>query len=175
MMLFKRLTSLAIIVSFLTLVACSNSNDSKNFQDPISVAKRNEANNPNRSTDPNEFKVDEASGKVDFSADVLYFEFDDATLTREGMAQLDALAKYMAAHPATKLNIEGNSDQRGSTEYNLALGQKRSDAVKKYLVSIGVPAPRLATVSYGEEKPSVVGDNEAAWSKNRRAEFAISK
>ncbi len=173
MMLLKKLTLMTLLVSPLATVACTN--DSKKFEEPVTASNGAEGSNPNGTSNPNDFKVDEASGKIDFSAEVVYFEFDDATLTKDGMAQLDALAKYMSTHPATKLNIEGNSDDRGSTEYNLALGQKRSDAVKKYLVSIGVPAPRLATISFGEEKPSIVGDNEAAWAKNRRAEFAFSK
>lgn len=175
MMLLKKLTLMTLLVSPLATIACTN--DSKKLEDPISANGGKDANNanPNGTSNPNDFKVDEASGKIDFAAEVVYFEFDDATLTKEGMGQLDALAKYMASHAGTKLNIEGNSDDRGSVEYNLALGQRRSDAVKKYLVTSGVPAERLASISFGEEKPSVEGSNEAAWAKNRRAEFAFSK
>ena len=173
MMFLKKLTLMTLLISPLASMACTN--DSKKLKDPISANGGKDSNNLNGTSNPNDFKVDEASGKIDFAAAVVYFEFDNATLTKEGMGQLDALSKYMAAHPATKMNIEGNSDDRGSVEYNLALGQKRSDAVKKYLVTSGVLAERLASISFGEEKPSVAGDNETAWAKNRRAEFAFAK
>lgn len=165
MISLKKLALMTLLVS--PLAACTN--EEKKLEEPVAATSDKNAK------DPNEFKVDEASGRIDFSAEVVYFEYDDATLTKEGMAQLDALAKYMGSHADTKLNIEGNCDNRGSVEYNLALGQRRSDAVKKYLVTVGVADERLASISFGEEKPVVAGDNEAAWAKNRRAEFAFVK
>jgi len=123
-------------------------------------------------TDGHEFSVDK-DGKVTFQADIVYFNFDDYTLTPDGMARLDALADYLKSKNGTKLKIEGHSDERGSTEYNLALGQLRSASVKNYLKAVGVTDKRLESVSFGEEKPALAGNNEGAWSKNRRAEFVF--
>jgi peptidoglycan-associated lipoprotein len=168
-MLMKKLALVSVLVS--GLAACTS--EDKKIDESVTAAAA--AAGKNEAANPNDFKVDDASGKIDFAAEVVYFEFDDATLTKEGMGQLDALAKYMAAHKESKLNIEGNTDARGSIEYNLALGQRRSDAVKKYLTTVGVPAENLASISFGEEKPSAQGEDESAWAKNRRAEFAFSK
>lgn len=120
-----------------------------------------------------DFDVDEATGKIDFKTEVVYFEYDDATLTDAGMQQLSSLAHYMQEHRETQLSIEGHCDQRGSVEYNLALGQRRSDTVKKYLATMNIPVSRLDSVSFGKERPAVSGDSEAAFAKNRRVEFAF--
>ena len=85
---------------------------------------------------------------------------------------LDAHAAYLNATPASKVVVEGNTDERGTPEYNIALGQRRADAVKGFLAGKGVDAGKVSTVSYGEEKPAVLGHDEAAYSKNRRAVLA---
>ena len=103
----------------------------------------------------------------------VFFEFDAATLTAEGKAGLDANAAIMAEYPDIKLEIQGHADERGTTEYNLALGQKRSDAVVRYLLAKGVSSSRVKSVSYGEERPLDGESSERAWSQNRRAEFVI--
>ncbi|RYZ56949.1 MAG: peptidoglycan-associated lipoprotein [Proteobacteria bacterium] len=120
------------------------------------------------------FQVDDISGKVQFQTEIVYFEYDDSTLTKEGMQHLNALAEYLKDHDATKLNIEGHCDSRGSVEYNLALGQRRSESVKKYLATLSIPENRLDTRSFGKEKPAAEGQSEAALAKNRRVEFAFS-
>jgi peptidoglycan-associated lipoprotein len=79
----------------------------------------------------------------------------------------------MMKHPASKINIEGNCDERGSAEYNLALGERRAKAARQYLVTLGIEPGRLSTISYGKEKPALQGNGEEAWAKNRRAEFVI--
>jgi peptidoglycan-associated lipoprotein len=101
----------------------------------------------------------------------IYFDFDQFTLDAEARRVLGNNAKYLQAHGATKVVIEGHCDERGSDEYNLALGESRALAAKNYLISLGVSASRLSVISYGEEKPLVKGANEAAWAQNRRAEF----
>ena len=162
MMLLKKLTLVSLVV--LGVVACTD--DKKKVEEVVQAPAAANAD---------EVKVDKESGKVDFAKEVVYFEFDDSSLTKEGMSQLDMLAKYLDNNAAVKLTIEGNTDDRGSVEYNLALGQRRSEAVKKYLTTVGVKENRLATVSFGEEKPNETGGNEAAWAKNRRAEFVVVK
>lgn len=159
-MLLKKLLFPAVLV--LGLNACTD--DSKKLEEPVQAT-----------TNENELKVDETTGKVEFAAEIVYFGFDEVTLTPEGMARLDAIAKYMGENPGLKLSIEGYCDDRGSTEYNLALGQRRSESVKNYLKTVGVTADKLNAVSFGEEKPAAQGETEDARAKNRRAEFTFSK
>jgi peptidoglycan-associated lipoprotein len=101
----------------------------------------------------------------------VFFEYDAYTLTPQTREILARNAEWLRQNPAAKLTIEGHCDERGSDEYNLALGQRRADAVKSYLLSLGIAAERLSDISYGEERPAVAGSAESAWSQNRRAEF----
>ena len=103
----------------------------------------------------------------------VYFEFDRSDLSDETRALLRANAEWMRAHPEFGVVIEGHCDERGTIEYNLALGQRRARAVSDYLTSLGVRGARLRTRTFGEERPAVTGHDEAAWSRNRRAEFVI--
>ena len=99
------------------------------------------------------------------------FDFDQFTLSAEARSILGNNAKYLQANSGTKVVIEGHCDERGSDEYNLALGESRALAAKSYLVSLGISANRLSVISYGEEKPLSKGAGESAWAQNRRAEF----
>ena len=101
--------------------------------------------------------------------DTVYFDYDKATLRTEALPVLTHLAQWMQQHPDARLRIAGLADERGTREFNLALGDRRATAVRNYLASAGVPAERLGTVSYGKERPAVAGSNEEAWAKNRRA------
>jgi len=105
----------------------------------------------------------------------VYFDFDQFTLSAEARKTLADNAKYLKANSGTQVVVEGHCDERGSDEYNLALGESRALAAKNYLVSMGVSAKQLSVISYGEEKPAVMGSNEEAWAKNRRAEFKAVK
>ena len=102
----------------------------------------------------------------------VYFGFDKFNIEGEYVQILDAHAAYLNATPASKVVVEGNTDERGTPEYNIALGQRRADAVKSFLAGKGVEGSKVSTVSYGEEKPAVLGHDEAAYSKNRRAVLA---
>lgn len=108
---------------------------------------------------------------VDFAP--VYFGFDASNLAAGEMAKIEAVAEHLQAKPNRVVIIEGNCDERGSNEYNLSLGDLRATSIRKYLESLGVEPNRIQTKSYGEEKPAVAGQGEAAWSKNRRGEFAI--
>jgi len=127
---------------------------------------------PNGRADYEEFSI-EPDGSVTFNADIVYFAFDTNTLTTGAMAQLQGLAKYLNKFPNISMGINGHADERGSTEYNLALGLQRSAAVKKYLELLGVNTQRLTIVSYGEELPVAEGHSESAWAQNRRVDFKI--
>jgi peptidoglycan-associated lipoprotein len=104
----------------------------------------------------------------------VFYGYDQDTIDAAGQAALNANAQLMKKYPTWVVTIEGHSDERGTAEYNLALGERRALAARNYLVSLGVPADRLRTVSYGKEFPFEPGHDEAAWSKNRRAHFVVT-
>jgi peptidoglycan-associated lipoprotein len=101
--------------------------------------------------------------------DRVLFGFDSSELTSGSQATLNRQAAFLAARPALRITIEGHCDERGTREYNLALGERRASVVRDYLVARGINAARIKTISYGKERPAAVGSNEAAWAKNRRA------
>jgi len=102
----------------------------------------------------------------------VYYEFDKSDLAAEDRRLVEQHARYLRANPNAKVRIEGNADERGSSEYNLALGQRRAEAVVKSLTLLGADQVQLEAVSFGKERPAVQGENEEAWAKNRRAELA---
>lgn len=104
----------------------------------------------------------------------IYFDYDKYTIRESDMDYLTKNAKWLGLNPNTKVRIEGHADERGETDYNLALGDKRARSIRKYLEDMGIGTNRLDVVSYGEEKPAVDGHGEDAWAKNRRAEFVIT-
>lgn len=101
--------------------------------------------------------------------DRVFFAFDKSTLTPDDQATLDRQAGWLQRYPNVQVLIAGNCDDRGTEEYNLALGQRRANAAKDYLVARGVDAARLQTISYGKDRPTALGDNEQAWAQNRNA------
>jgi peptidoglycan-associated lipoprotein len=103
----------------------------------------------------------------------IYFEYDQAELSDDARATMDAKIPLLTANPGIQLRIGGHTDSRGSDEYNLALAQRRAASVRAYLVQRGIGEDRLEIVSYGEERPAVPGENEGAWAQNRRAEFEV--
>lgn len=103
----------------------------------------------------------------------VYFDFDKALISQEQQERLVANGRFLKDTPGGKVRIEGNCDERGTNEYNLALGQRRAASAKKYLVNLGISAARLSSISYGEEQPLKIGNDEAAWSENRRVDFVV--
>ncbi len=103
------------------------------------------------------------------SADRIFFDTDKSDVDAESQAVLRSQAQWLARYPQVRATIEGHADERGTREYNLALGERRANAAKNYLVSLGVDAGRLTTISYGKERPDALGSDESAWAKNRRA------
>lgn len=101
--------------------------------------------------------------------DAIYFDTDRYNIDSADMAALQAQAQWLAKYPAKRATIEGHCDERGTREYNLALGERRANAAKNYLVTLGIDAGRLSTVSYGKERPVALGSDETSWAKNRRA------
>jgi peptidoglycan-associated lipoprotein len=103
----------------------------------------------------------------------IFFDYDSYLLTQTARETLNKHAEWLKANSSAKLQIEGHCDERGSDEYNLALGEKRAKSAQNYLVTLGIAKDRLPTISYGKEKPLDQGHDETAWAKNRRAEFLI--
>jgi len=101
--------------------------------------------------------------------DTIYFDTDRYNIDSADMTALQAQAQWLAQYPGKRATVEGHADERGTREYNLALGERRANAAKNYLVSVGIDAARLSTVSYGKERPVALGSDEASWAKNRRA------
>jgi peptidoglycan-associated lipoprotein len=106
--------------------------------------------------------------------DRVFFGFDKFDLTPEATATLDRQAGWLKTYKSVTITIEGHADERGTREYNLALGERRANSVKNYLTAMGVEAARVQTISYGKERPQVVGSNEAAWTQNRRGVTVIN-
>lgn len=115
--------------------------------------------------------LDRLSGQMQ----TVYFAFDKSDLTDDARAKIRGNAQLLKDNPEVKVVIQGHCDERGTIEYNLALGERRAKAVRDYMTSLGVQASRVRVVSYGEERPAVQGHNESAWSKNRRGEFKAEK
>jgi peptidoglycan-associated lipoprotein len=125
-----------------------------------------------QSTPQTEVKtVDLSASQAAAAARVVYFDFDSFAIRDDGRPVIDAEAKRLVGARAKRISIEGHTDERGGREYNLALGQKRAEAVAKALALLGVNDNQVEAVSFGKERPAVQGSDEAAWAKNRRAEL----
>jgi peptidoglycan-associated lipoprotein len=105
--------------------------------------------------------------------DRVFFGTDRSDLTQEAQAELQKQATWLKTYPQYRFVVEGHCDERGTREYNLALGERRAAAVKNYLVALGIDANRMQTISYGKERPAVLGDDEAAWAQNRRGVIVL--
>jgi peptidoglycan-associated lipoprotein len=114
------------------------------------------------------------AAKNQFQSENVYFAFDKSALDDIAQATLKGKAEFLKANPDIYFTIEGHTDERGTNEYNLALGDRRADSAKSFLIDLGVAAYRISTVSYGEERPVCMEQTEECWAKNRRAQFVIN-
>lgn len=160
----KTLAALAVAVSMGGLVGCSD--DEKKVEEAVTPTPAETPATPPET-------VSSAPAAAEVTAPV-YFAFDDYSLDSTAQTQLNKLNEYLKANTKSTVQVEGHCDERGSVEYNLALGQRRAQSAKNYLVQLGTDAARVPTISYGEERPAVEGNDEAAWAKNRRDEFVLS-
>jgi peptidoglycan-associated lipoprotein len=124
---------------------------------------------------PSTAGVDVAQDVRAFEAEGIYFDFDKAEIKAEAKAILEKKAAWLRANSSYKVKIEGNCDERGTNEYNLALGDRRAKAAQKYLNALGISMDRMSTISYGEEKPACKEKTEKCWAQNRRDDFKLSK
>ena len=107
-------------------------------------------------------------------ATTVYFDYDSYTIRDDSRRALDEKAAVVRADPSIRLLLTGHADDRGSTEYNLALGMRRAEAIREYLTNFGIEAGRVEVTSFGEERPADTGANEAGWARNRRVEFEVT-
>ncbi len=158
---------LLILLCAVAIGACAKA---KKAEDQPAQAGESDGN-PVVSSDPLSFDAAGSdSGRID-GLQTIYFAYDQAQLSGESRKSLQSNADWIKGHNDVVVQVEGHCDNRGSTEYNLALGERRAKAVRAYLVSLGIEANRLSVMSYGEEKPLVQGESEEAFTKNRRANF----
>jgi len=114
------------------------------------------------------------AGQASSELTTVYFAFDSSAISGESKSELKQNASWMKSNGSASVQIEGHCDERGTVEYNLALGQRRAEAVKKYLHHLGIPNSRMSTISYGKERPEDQGHDKSAWAKNRRAAFVVT-
>ena len=164
MLLKKTKQVLAIATMLFGIGTFGCTDDDKKPEEPVQPAAQVE---PAKKPEP-------APAPEAFGPKTVYFAFDDYTLNADAQGNLQALADHLKKAQTSVVQVEGHCDERGSVEYNLALGERRAQSVKNYLTQLGVDGARLSTISYGEEKPAVEGHDEAAWAKNRRAEFTLT-
>jgi peptidoglycan-associated lipoprotein len=138
-----------------------------------SAEKAEQAEQPQEDRLHAEEAAHEAAGDV-FVNENVHFAFDSSLLSDRAQQVLNSKADYLRVNSSVTVTVEGHCDDRGTDAYNIALGERRADSVKSFLVDLGISADRLNTVSYGEERPIDRGQNEAAWAKNRRAQFVIN-
>lgn len=163
---------ITIIFSLLVISACTTTgNNTKSTGSASTNATASKYNVESSSLEPFS-KI--AGSKTNARAhDRVFFDFDQSTLSKTAQSTLDKQAAYLKKNPTINVMVEGHCDERGTREYNLALGARRADAVRKYLVSSGVQSSRITTVSYGKERPAVLGSNSAAYAENRRGVTVI--
>ncbi|WP_051305870.1 OmpA family protein [Desulfogranum mediterraneum] len=123
--------------------------------------------------DQNSEEYKKTYGRSSSQMQPIYFDFDQSTVRGDQIPQLEHNAEYLKANPSATVIVEGNSDFRGTNEYNLALGERRALSAKNYLIELGVEEYRVRTVSYGEERPLFTGDSDFDWSQNRRDDFVL--
>ena len=124
---------------------------------------------------PSTAGVDMAQEIRAFEGEGIFFDFDKYEIKPEAKVVLEKKAAWLRANPSFKVRIEGNTDERGTNEYNMALGERRAKAAQKYFNALGISMDRMSTISYGEEKPTCTEKNEKCWSKNRRDDFKLAK
>jgi len=142
-------------------------------EEELAAQRMREQEAAQRLSEQEEIRNREAAQK--FTAADIYFNYDDATLTSDARQVLKEKIVWLRTNMAVSVVIEGHCDERGTEEYNIALGQRRAQSIKTFLVNSGINGAQLKTISYGEERPVVFGNNERAWAKNRRGHFRLDK
>jgi peptidoglycan-associated lipoprotein len=163
----KKLFTLLIIATSLTLTSCGGG-AKKKTDGPGSTVSTGTV-----SSGSLEINSDSDSGKAG-ALRTVYFAFNSAALSSDTQSALSNNAEFLKNNTSVEVQVEGHCDERGGVQYNIALGEKRAQAIKRYLVSMGVASSRISTVSYGKERPIAFGHDESAWGQNRRGNFVVT-
>ena len=163
-MLLKSRHTLAVIALALGFATYGCSDDEEKVEEPVTPTATTEAPPP-----------DATAGASTFAPETVYFAFDDYTLNMDAQGRLQGMADHLKNAQTAVVQIEGHCDERGSIEYNLALGERRAQSVKNYLTQLGVDGARLSTISYGKELPLCQDESDACWGRNRRVHGVILK
>ena len=162
-MRFKLLSMFAAVA---LLAACESASD-QSASSTGTGASTGTSSSTTRARSPQEILTSEVGDRV-------FYDFDKSDLKPEARRTVERWAGFLKQYPNLTVTVEGHCDERGTREYNLALGERRANSAKNFLVSLGIDARRVATISYGKERPAVVGSNEAAWSQNRRSVMVVN-
>jgi peptidoglycan-associated lipoprotein len=168
----RRAIIVLLVAMSLGLAACASKKPKDMSTAPSAAdsgAQGSGAMNPNAGAGADDEAAGPQAGLL--AKRVVYFDFDSSEIKGEGTDVVAAHAKYLAAHTGTRVRLEGHTDERGSREYNIGLGERRAQSVRRALLLQGAVDTQISTVSYGEERPAVPGHDEAAWAKNRRVEI----
>ncbi|ACT07723.1 MULTISPECIES: peptidoglycan-associated lipoprotein Pal [Dickeya] len=160
----KVLKGLMLALPVLAIAACSSNKHANNDQSSLNGGAGMENGGNMSSAEQARLQMQELQRN-----NIVYFDLDKYDIRPDFAQMLDAHAAFLRSNPSYKVTVEGHADERGTPEYNIALGERRANAVQMYLQGKGVSADQISVVSYGKEKPAVLGHDEAAWSKNRRA------
>jgi peptidoglycan-associated lipoprotein len=167
-----RMNISVLVVAAFVLAACSTSGDNTGGTGSDGASS---ASNSQVATAPAGPKP---GSQLDLEINVgdrVLFAFDSSALTAESRTTIERWAAWLKTYPANRVIIEGHADERGTREYNLALGERRADSARDYLVSLGIDPNRVKVISYGKERPAVPGSNENAWAQNRRAALVLDQ
>ncbi len=170
----KLIHVLALVVLSTSLAACTKPTQTKPVAqtpaaqtDSASTTGIDQGTSPSGNLTPQQQALAQLKTK-----NIIYFDFDSSGIPQEYLSVVSANAAYLVKYPTARVRLEGHTDERGTREYNIGLGERRAQVVKNALLAQGVAAAQLTTVSYGEERPAVEGHDEAAYAQNRRVEFA---
>ena len=165
--LLRNCFTLTLILSSLALVSCSSGSnkDAESASDTLVTDNTNAT-----SMELNGSSDDNTAGPLK----TIYFDYNSSSLTGAGKQALEENAQWMKLTDTVSLQVEGHCDERGGVQFNIALGEKRANRVKDFLVALGIAEDRVSTVSYGKDRPNAYGHDDEAWSKNRRANFVIT-
>jgi peptidoglycan-associated lipoprotein len=175
-----QMRTLALAVSAALIAGCATTESSTPTEAAPVAAPQSQAQPQARGTTPQapQARAQQPAGRVAAKTDSgdlkksVYYEFDGYDVKPEYRTLVEQHARHLRDNPSAKIVVEGNADERGSREYNVALGQKRAESVMKMMVVLGARANQIEAVSYGEEKPRLTGHEESAWAENRRSDFA---
>jgi peptidoglycan-associated lipoprotein len=163
--LFKKISGI-LLLAF--AVACSSTSGTQ------TTASDSSSGTSTAGSDPG-LTATHAATTSDEGLSTIYFDYDQAALRGDAREALKQNAEFLKQNPDVSIEIQGNCDERGSSEYNLALGMRRAESARRYLMDMGVEQKRISTISFGEEKPVIRGTSEQAWSKNRRGDFVAMR